>query len=97
MLFHAVTEPGVSNEGAFDEAERLEFAEGQLRPAARLYASLARKSMGARMAGALLRLARVYRKLGDREQSNLAYARLAELNDIVTTGSLPAGLVAITS
>ena len=78
----------------FAEGERLEFVKDQLAPAAETYRSLAasRTSLELR-AGALMRLARVLRKLGRTRESIAVYEELASLPAAKVAGA-PADLVA---
>src|SRR5215467_10839176 len=80
----------------FAEGERLEFAKEQLAPAAEWYRPLALAGSSASVevrAGALLRLARVLRKLDRRREIIAAYEQLALLPEARVAGA-PADLVA---
>lgn len=73
----------------FAEAEAIEYEQGQPRLAASMYARLAAAGAPAVRAGALLRLARVHRKLGRREEAAEAYRQLAEIRDARLLGVPP--------
>ncbi|HEY1338738.1 MAG TPA: HAMP domain-containing sensor histidine kinase [Bryobacteraceae bacterium] len=74
---------------SFAEGELLEFLQAQPLRAAEWYGRAAGSPDPAIRAGALLRLGRVWRKLGRREESRAAYTRLAAV-----TGALAAGVPA---
>jgi signal transduction histidine kinase len=76
---------------AFAEGEALEFLQAQPRRAADWYQS--RTGPPAVRAGALMRLGRVLRKIGRREESRAAYAQLSEIKGVRVAGA-PADLVA---
>ncbi|HKA02613.1 MAG TPA: HAMP domain-containing sensor histidine kinase [Candidatus Solibacter sp.] len=78
----------------FAEAESFEFQDGQLTKAAAAYRALADSGKDAAIrAGALLRLARVLRKLGHEEEARAAYMRLAGMGGVRVAG-VPADLLA---
>lgn len=80
-------------ENAFAEAESIEFGRQDLHGALQLYASLAAgRDTGVR-AGALLREARVLRRLGRGEAALAANRRLAEIGNIAFSG-MPVDLLA---
>jgi two-component system, OmpR family, phosphate regulon sensor histidine kinase PhoR len=76
----------------FAEGEALEFLQGKPREAAEWYRELTDSSAATVRAGALMRLARVQRRLGNQEESRAAYARLAEIAGARVAGA-PAQLV----
>lgn len=78
---------------AFAEAETLEFQRGRPERAADWYRSLTESTAAPVRAGAWLRLARVSRNSGRRDESLAAYRRLAEIDDAAVAGA-PADLVA---
>jgi signal transduction histidine kinase len=77
----------------FREGETYEFREGQPPLAMAFYERLAGSNDAAVRAGALLRLARVLRKIGRKEQSLTVYRRLGEIAGVQVAGA-PAELVA---
>ena len=77
----------------FREGETYEFRQGQPRLAIRFYERLGQARDRAVSAGALLRLARVLRKIGRKEQSLAAYQRLAAIEGVSVAGA-PAELIA---
>jgi signal transduction histidine kinase len=77
---------------AFTEGELLEYRQGQPRTAAIWYRKLAAAKTGPVRAGALLRLARVLRSLGRKEESRAVYAQLAAMEGVQAAG-VPAELV----
>jgi signal transduction histidine kinase len=77
----------------FAEGESLEFLQAQPARAAEVYRRLAESGDPAARAGALLRLARALAKLGQREESAAAYARMASITGVHVAGA-PADLVA---
>jgi signal transduction histidine kinase len=77
----------------FAEGESLEFQDGQLLRAAASYKALAESRDAAVRAGALLRLARVLRKLNREEEARAVYTRLAAISGVKVAG-VPADLVA---
>jgi signal transduction histidine kinase len=90
--------PAPSNEPeappeVFAGGELLEFLQAQPAKAADAYRVLAESKNPAVRAGALLRLARVLGRLGRREESRAAYARLATVTGVRVAGA-PAELVA---
>ena len=78
---------------AFAEGEALEFLQAQPRRAAEWYAKMAASPSPALRAGALLRLGRVQRKLGNSTDSRAAYTHLAGMTGVRVAGA-PADLVA---
>ncbi len=80
-------------DGVFDAAESLELTPGARDRAVVAYSALASSSVPAVRAGALLRLARVYRQIGRHEQALRAYADLAQVPGVVIEGR-PADLMA---
>jgi signal transduction histidine kinase len=94
LLFDPSIEPRAdADERAFSEGEDFEFLQGQPRKAAEVYAALAESASAQIRAGALMRLGRVWRRLGRDAESRSAYAKLAALNGVRAAG-LPAELVA---
>jgi signal transduction histidine kinase len=81
-----------AEERKFVEAEKLEFQEGADR-ALRAYQELARSSQPAVRAGALLRLARVYRRTGKWDAALAAYRSLGRIDRVAIDG-MPANFVA---
>ncbi len=77
----------------FAEGELLEFLQAQPAKAADTYRTLSESRNPAVRAGALLRLARVLGKLGQREESRAAYTRMAGISGVRVAG-VPADLVA---
>ena len=77
----------------FVSGERLEFQNRNLTEAVRAYQSLAQTSDPATRAGALLRIARVYRKQGRSNDALAAYSRLTAIRTVGISG-LPAEVVA---
>jgi signal transduction histidine kinase len=77
----------------FAEAEHLEFRQQALPDATRAYRSLAQSADRALRAGALIRLARVFRKTGDSGKALDAYAELGHVSG-VAVGGVPADLLA---
>jgi signal transduction histidine kinase len=78
---------------AFAEGERLEFGKRDLRAAAAFYRALTSRGDAAVRAGALARLARVRRKLGDANGALESYDALGAVED-AAIDELPADLVA---
>ncbi len=76
----------------FADAELFEFPESQPAEALRAFGRFANSSEVSVRAGALLRMARVLRKLGRREESIAAYGKLAALD--ASVAGVPAALVA---
>jgi signal transduction histidine kinase len=77
----------------FAEGEALEFQQGQPETAADWYRRLSASSNLPIRAGALLRLARVLKRLGRERESREAYLQLASLENVQVAGA-PAELVA---
>jgi len=77
----------------FSEAENLEFSQLQPEQALTIYQSLMESSDTAVRAGALLRQARVLRRIGRHAQSLAAYEQLAAYSSVKVAG-VPAELVA---
>jgi signal transduction histidine kinase len=77
----------------FAEGEALEFRARDYAGAAQAYRRLARAHDSSRRAGALLRLARVERKAGQRDRALASYAALAQLGS-TALGGVPSELVA---
>ncbi len=77
----------------FADGERLEYSGNDLAGAARVYSKSAAAGDPAVRAGALARLARVRRKLGDADAALRAYDQLAQIEHADVEG-LPAALVA---
>jgi signal transduction histidine kinase len=94
-LLYYPMRPGIATAPAevFAEGEHLEFGTGDLQTAAATYRALTSRGDPAVRAGALLRLARVRRKLGDADGALQTYDRLESLEDVALDG-LPADLVA---
>ncbi|MBK7931231.1 MAG: hypothetical protein IPJ98_28245 [Bryobacterales bacterium] len=80
-------------EGAFAEAESFEFAKQDLTEALRRYSGMAASRSPGIRAGALLREARVLRKLGRGTEALAANQRLAEVRGIALSG-MPVDLLA---
>jgi signal transduction histidine kinase len=78
---------------AFREAEQLEFAGGREEEALRAYEALAQSPDAAVRAGALVRLARVYRRAGRWNEALAVYERLAACTGVSING-MPAELLA---
>jgi len=76
----------------FAEAELFEFPESQPEEALRAFERFANSTDISLRAGALLRIARVLRKLGRREESITAYRKLAAID--ANIAGVPAALVA---
>ncbi len=76
----------------FAEAEILEF-QGAADEALPVYESLAKSSVPATRAGALLRVARIYRRQQEWDQALTAYRTLAAIRDVAIEG-MPADLLA---
>ena len=89
---HAAPEPEAPG-AAFREAETCEFRANQPLLAIASYERLAQANDPAVRAGALLRLARVLRKIGRKEQSLAVYRRLEAIAGVRVAGT-PAELVA---
>ena len=77
----------------FAEGERLEFATADTAAAVEVYTRLAGARDPVVRGGALMRLARVYRKRGAYEQALHEYAALAEIDPVVVE-ELPSALLA---
>ena len=82
-----------SPDGAFREAERLEFGGAHVEESRRAYESLAQSPDPAVRAGALVRLARIYRGAGRWEEALAVYNRLAACQGAAVVG-MPADLLA---
>jgi signal transduction histidine kinase len=82
-----------SPDGPFREAERLEFGEAHEEQSRRAYESLAQSPNAAVRAGALVRLARIYRGAGRWEEALAVYHRLAACQGVEVVG-MPADLLA---
>jgi signal transduction histidine kinase len=93
LYYPDFVKPAEAPQGAFADAERLEFALQNLSPAALAYERITGSADAAIRAGALTRLARVYRKLHDSSSAEHAYTRLARIPS-ADVGGLPAGLIA---
>jgi len=78
---------------AFEAGEALEFRAKDYRAAAIAFRALARSPSALVRAGALLRLARIERKLNHADSALAVYADLARVSDVRVSG-LPADLVA---
>jgi len=89
---HVAPEPEAPG-AAFREGETYEFREERPLLAIAFYERLARDADAAVRAGALLRLARVLRKMGRKEQSLAAYRQMEAIPGVRVAG-IPAGLVA---
>ena len=81
-------------EPLFTQAEMFEFAQDQPLEALRLYRQLAANPNSAIRAGALIRQARVLRRLNRMAEATPLYHQLATINDATVAG-IPADLVAI--
>jgi signal transduction histidine kinase len=94
LLFcpHPAPEPEAPD-ATYRDGETYEFAEQQPQRAIAIYEQLTRMNNAAVQAGALLRLARVLRKIGRKDESLSAYQRLAAIAAVRVAGS-PAELVA---
>jgi signal transduction histidine kinase len=77
----------------FADGEQAEFARDDLQSAVAVYERLAATADSAIRAGALVRLARVYRNMKKPASALGAYSQLLEISDIPVSG-LPAGLIA---
>jgi signal transduction histidine kinase len=94
LLYYPHAAPEAEAPGAaFREGESYEFREEQPLLAIASYERLARADDAAVRAGALLRLARVLRKIGRKEQSLAVYRRLEAIPEVRVAGT-PAELVA---
>jgi signal transduction histidine kinase len=80
---------------AFAEGEALEFQQLQPGPALEWYQRLADSENPALKAGALMRMARVFRKTGQTEQARAAYLRLAAVGSEARVAGVPAELAAL--
>ncbi len=93
LLYRPVTNPeGEAPQKIFADAESLEFVQGQPLQAVDAYGKLAESPDPAVRAGALIRLARVERRLGDIAAAKSAYQRLERI--AATVAGAPAELVA---
>lgn len=94
LLFVPTVPPAAAPPSSlFTPGERLEFVTGELRAALDAYSALARSPSTATRAAALLRVARVARKIRAPDEALSAYEQLAQLDPIDVDG-WPAGLVA---
>jgi signal transduction histidine kinase len=94
LLYYPHAAPELEPPGkAFREGETYEFREEQPLLAIACYERLAREDDSAVRAGALLRLARILRKMGRKEQSLAVYRRLEAIAGVSVAGT-PAELVA---
>ena len=94
LLYHPVASPGLEGPPAvFAEGEAAEFLQPELEPALELYQRLADSPNPAIRAGALLREARVLRKMGQANRSRAIFRRLAGMPGTAIAGT-PADLVA---
>jgi len=93
LLFYPVMGPSAEDTRIFENAERIEFQEQDLRKAIDAYRELARDDSPSTRAGALVRLARTLRKSGYDQQALHVYSELSLLQDVRING-VPAGLVA---
>jgi signal transduction histidine kinase len=94
MLWSPLPPPlAQSPDGAFREAERLEFGGAHVEESRRAYESLAQSPNAAVRAGALVRLARIYRGAGRWDESLAVYNRLAAYEGVAVVG-MPADLLA---
>ena len=73
--------------GIFARGEALEFERGQPGAAAEWYRLPADSNDASIRAGALMRLGRVWRKAGRKDESCAAYARLAEIGGVRVAGA----------
>ena len=71
---------------AFADGERLEFQENDLRKAAEWYQRAANSPDAALRAGALMRLARVWRKTGDTRRAAEAYSQMVSMPGVKVAG-----------
>jgi len=78
---------------SFADAELIEFAHGQPTKALEVYQRLGQSNNAAIRAGALMRMARVFRNIGQPEQARAAYQRLAAMSAVSVEGE-PADLLA---
>ncbi|HEY2014788.1 MAG TPA: histidine kinase dimerization/phospho-acceptor domain-containing protein, partial [Bryobacteraceae bacterium] len=79
--------------GVFADGEELEFLQAQPAKAAEWYQRLADSKTPEVRAGALMRLGRVWRKMGRTDESRTAYTRLAAVEGVKVAGA-PSELVA---
>jgi signal transduction histidine kinase len=94
LLYYPHTAPGPEpSDTAFREGETYEFRDEQPLLAIASYERLARADDAGVRAGALLRMARVLRKIGRKEQSLAVYQRLGAIAGVRVAGT-PAELVA---
>src|SRR6516225_1230253 len=94
LLYHPIASPGLEGPpAAFAEGEAAEFLQPELEPALELYQRLADSPNPAIRAGALLREARVLRKMGQANRSRAIFRRLAGMPGTAIAGT-PADLVA---
>jgi signal transduction histidine kinase len=93
LYFPEVTANAEYPSTLFADAEHAEFIDKALSKAARLYANFATNPSAAVRAGALTKLAAVYRKSGDAAAALETYDRLARISGANVAG-LPAGLIA---
>ncbi|HEY4363731.1 MAG TPA: HAMP domain-containing sensor histidine kinase [Bryobacteraceae bacterium] len=77
----------------FADAELLEFAQGQPAKALEFYRRLALSKNSAVRAGALMRMARVFRNMGQMEQARAMYGEMAGISGSTVEGE-PADLLA---
>jgi hypothetical protein len=73
----------------FGESEQAEFIQKDLARAAILYSMLAANENAAVRAGALVRLARVHRKMGNATAALETYDRLSQLSGQAVAGLVP--------
>lgn len=93
LWFPVVTGLREAGNDRFREAERLEFR-GATGEALRTYRQMARLNGGAVRVGALLRLARVYRRLQRRDDALAVYRELSGIDPILIDG-MPSDLLAL--
>jgi signal transduction histidine kinase len=87
LLYWPVTAPQPEAPAtAFAEGERLEFQENDLRKAEEWYLHIVNSPDPATHAGALMRLARVWRKSGDSRRSVEAYTQLGSVAGVKVAG-----------
>jgi len=94
LLYYPFASPDTeADSGAFAEQEMFEFVQAQPLEALHGYQRLAGSKDAAMRGGALLRMARVLRRLGRMEEARAAYERLATVAGVNVAG-VPAELIA---
>ena len=94
LLYHPTPPVRQVSSPAFAEGERFEFASADTPAAIEIYTRLAAARDPVVRGGALMRLARVYRKRGAYEQALHTYDALGEITPVVLVEELPSALLA---